>query len=221
MQRHEGCPEPEAGNHPGSCIRKRVIPAGANVTQAAMDLDVSRSTPSRPLNEKTALSRRMATKLHRTFGADGKKLLKMQEAFDPHHYRQGKRPLKVIPRHVRKALSGPGLKTLLRIAGLWKLSADGRMKLLGVGPSALDDWKRSPGIPLSMDTLTRVSHVLGIYEALHILLPDESAADEWARRPNAAPPFNGESALERMLSGRVEGLSVVRRYLDAQRGGWA
>jgi hypothetical protein len=29
------------------------------------------------------------------------------------------------------------------------------------------------------------------------------------------------SALERMLSGQVADLFVVRQYLDAQRGGWA
>jgi hypothetical protein len=40
------------------------------------------------------------------------------------------------------------------------------------------------------------------------------------RRPNAASPFGGRSALERMLSGNVADLYEVRRYLDAQRGGW-
>jgi len=38
------------------------------------------------------------------------------------------------------------------------------------------------------------------------------------RQPNSAPPFGGNSALERMLSGQVADLYVVRQYLDAQRG---
>jgi hypothetical protein len=63
--------------------------------------------------------------------------------------------------------------------------------------------------------------LLGIYKALQILLPDPQAADAWVRQPNQAPFFGGRSALERMLSGHVADLFVVRRYLDAQRGGWA
>ena len=75
---------------------------------------------------------------------------------------------------------------------------------------------RGPG-----DTLERISYLLGIFKALHVLLPDEYAADGWIKKPNAAPLFAGKRALDRMLSGRVSDLFVVRQYLDAQRGGWA
>ena len=51
-----------------------------------------------------------------------------------------------------------------------------------------------------------------------ILLPDPHAADQWVRKPNDAPQFGGRSALERMLSGQVADLYVVREYLDAERG---
>ena len=66
-----------------------------------------------------------------------------------------------------------------------------------------------------------VSYMLGIFKVLHILLPDEDAADAWVKKPNTAPIFAGKSALNRMLSGHVSDLYVVRQYLDAQRGGWA
>ena len=82
-------------------------------------------------------------------------------------------------------------------------------------------WKRTGEGRLSRDTLERVSYVLGIYKALQILLPQQEAADAWVRKPNAAPLFGGRSALERMLSGNVADLYVVRQYLDAQRGGWS
>jgi hypothetical protein len=36
-----------------------------------------------------------------------------------------------------------------------------------------------------------------------------------------APLFGGRSALDRMAAGRVADLYEVRKYLDAQRGGWA
>jgi hypothetical protein len=41
------------------------------------------------------------------------------------------------------------------------------------------------------------------------------------QRPNSAEPFQGEPALELMIQGGITGLFAVRRYLDAQRGGWA
>ena len=122
----------------------------------------------------------------------------------------------------RKGLSGPALRTFFRIAALWGLSVDEQMTLLAVtARSTFFKWKKNPNTVLPKDALERISYVLGIYKALQILLPDEKAADEWVRRPNAAPPFGGRSALDRMMSGQVADLFVVRQYLDAQRGGWA
>lgn len=57
---------------------------------------------------------------------------------------------------------------------------------------------------------------MGIYKALQVLLP--RTADEWVRKPNKAALFGGRPALERMTSGNVADLFVVRQYLDAQRG---
>ncbi|MXW47997.1 MAG: DUF2384 domain-containing protein, partial [Gammaproteobacteria bacterium] len=71
------------------------------------------------------------------------------------------------------------------------------------------------------DTLERISYILGIYKYLQILLPDQKLADEWVKRPNSAPLFDGRSALDLMMSGRVADLFIVRQYLDAERGGWA
>ena len=122
----------------------------------------------------------------------------------------------------RRRLSGPALRTFLRIAALWGLSVDEQMTLLGVtARSTFFKWKKDPNAVLPKDTLERISYILGIYKALQILLPDEKPADEWVKQPNAAPPFGDRSALERMLSGQVADLFVVRQYLDAQRGGWA
>ena len=122
----------------------------------------------------------------------------------------------------RKGVSGPALRTFFRIAELWNLSVDEQMTLLGVtARSTFFKWKKDADTVLPKDTLERISYVIGIYKALQILLPDEKAADAWVKRPNAAPPFGGQSALDRMLSGQVADLFVVRQYLDAQRGGWA
>jgi hypothetical protein len=122
----------------------------------------------------------------------------------------------------RKVVSGPALRTFFRIAELWSLSIDEQMTLLGVtARSTFFKWKKGAETALPKDTLERISYLLGIYKALQTLLPDERAADEWVRRPNAAPLFGGRSALDRMLSGQVADLFTVRQYLDAERGGWA
>ena len=57
---------------------------------------------------------------------------------------------------------------------------------------------------------------LGVMGAF--VFPEPTQADAWLHKPNAAPLFGGHSALERMLSGNVADLYVVRQYLDAQRG---
>jgi hypothetical protein len=119
------------------------------------------------------------------------------------------------------AHSGPALRTFFRIADVWQLSAGEQMTLLG-GParSTFYKWREGAAGRLPRDVLERISYVFGIYKALQILFPDPQRADEWIRRPNDAPPFGGRSALDRMLSGNVGDLYVVRQYLDAQRGGW-
>ena len=129
------------------------------------------------------------------------------------------RPAKQID---RKGLSGPALRTFFRIAALWELSPDDQMTLLGgTARSTFFKWKKDLNTVLPRDTLERISYIVGIYKALQVLLPDEQAADEWIKRPNEAIVFAGQSALDRMMSGQVSDLFVVRQHIDAQRGGWA
>jgi hypothetical protein len=116
-------------------------------------------------------------------------------------------------------LGGPGLRAFANIAESWGLSVAEQLQLLGIGSrSTFFKWRREREPRLPRDTLERLSYLLGIYKSLQILLPDAKAADEWIRKPNTAAPFGGRSALERMLSGQVADLYVVREYLDAQRG---
>ena len=114
------------------------------------------------------------------------------------------------------------LRTFFRIAEAWKLRGPEQKTLLGLtADSTYYVWKRGESGPLAKDTLERLSYVFGIYQALQLLLPTPGAADAWIRKPNDAPMFGGKSALERMLAGHVADLYEVRRYLDAQRGGWS
>lgn len=117
----------------------------------------------------------------------------------------------------RKDLTGPALRTFFRIAEAWGLREQEQMRLLGLDSRAtLQSWKRGDVAAISKDALERISYVLGIYKGLQILLP--KSADEWVRKPNEAPLFGGRTALDRMASGNVADLYVVRQYVDAQRG---
>lgn len=126
------------------------------------------------------------------------------------------------PSEVRpEAMAGPGLRAFARIAEAWGLSVDEQLALLGQPPrSTFFAWRKHPEkASLPRDTLERLSNILGIWKSLQILLPDAAAADAWLRQPNAAAPFGGGSALQRMLAGNVSDLNMVRRYLDGVRGG--
>ena len=86
------------------------------------------------------------------------------------------------------------------------------MALLGnPSKSTFYRWKQIADLSLPQDTLERMSYIFGIYSALQVLLPQAEAADAWVRKPNTAPMFGGRSALERMLSGQVSDLYVVRQ----------
>jgi len=112
-----------------------------------------------------------------------------------------------------------GLRAFARIAELWHLSVAEQLTLLGIqSRSTYFKWRKEAQARLPRDTLERLSYLLGIYKALQLLLPATTAADEWIRRPNAELLFGGRSALDRMLSGNVADLYLVRQYLDAQRG---
>jgi hypothetical protein len=117
------------------------------------------------------------------------------------------------------SLGGAGLRAFANIAEAWSLPVADQLKLLGIASrSTFFKWRRERNPRLPRDTLERLSYLLGIYKSLQILLPDPKVADQWVRKPNTAPTFGGGSALERMLSGQVADLYVVRQYLDAERG---
>jgi hypothetical protein len=122
---------------------------------------------------------------------------------------------------VRKRVSAPAMRTFLNAARAWELSVDEQRGLLGwPAPSTYHKYKAGDVGTLSYDMLTRISLLLGIYKALHILYPDEALADRWVKLPNSNPIFGGKPALSLMIDGGIDGLTQTRRLLDARRGGW-
>src|ERR1700761_2601750 len=110
-------------------------------------------------------------------------------------------------------LAATALTAFFNIGSAWGLSAEDERILLGSPPrSTFFKWKSEREGSLSADTLERISYLMGIYKALHILLPTAEAADAWIKKPNAAVVLQGRSALERMRGGRVMDLADIRRY---------
>lgn len=134
----------------------------------------------------------------------------------------GFEPVAIDRRHlapVRQRMSRPAIRSLLNIASRWELSVTEQRALLGwPAPSTFHKYKAGQVGTLSYDMLVRISLVLGIYKALHILYPDPQLADRWVKLPNSNPLFGGRPALTMMTEGGVDGLLRVRRLLDGRRG---
>lgn len=114
-------------------------------------------------------------------------------------------------------LSSAGLRAFWKIAEFWQLTDGEQITLLGLtSQSTLRRWRTGQVKRIGHDTLERISYVLGIYKAIHTLIPDRERADAWIRRPNKAPFLNGRSALDRLIAGNVSDLYVVRQYLDSE-----
>ena len=68
--------------HPGAYVRQHVIPKDMTVTKAAELLGIGRPALSNFINGKAALSREMASRIERTFGADTETLFDLQTRYE-------------------------------------------------------------------------------------------------------------------------------------------
>ncbi|MGA8097629.1 MAG: MbcA/ParS/Xre antitoxin family protein [Candidatus Cybelea sp.] len=120
------------------------------------------------------------------------------------------------------ALSGAAVRAFENLARAWGMDLREQRAALGnISKQTIYNWRERPErARLNGDQLDRVSYLLGIYKALHILFTRPEQADSWIRRPNAALPFGGKPAADLMFSGRIEDLIRVRRYVDGARGVW-
>lgn len=122
---------------------------------------------------------------------------------------------------VRRRLSAPAMRTFLKVCAGWNLSVNQQRGLLGwPAGSTYHKCKAGRVGTLSLDMLSRISLVLGIYKALHILYPEAELADHWVKLPNTNPLFEGKAPLGLMIDGGIDGLHQVRRLLDGRRGAW-
>lgn len=119
----------------------------------------------------------------------------------------------------RERLSPPALKAFFNIMARWKVrDEDARALLGGVTNGPFYEMKRNPDRVLEVDRLTRVSYLIGVFKALHIL-HGRGIADEWVHLANRHPVFGGRAPLAYMIHGGLPAMQTVRRLLDARRAG--
>jgi len=119
----------------------------------------------------------------------------------------------------RGRLSGSALKAFFRLVERWGIrDEDARALLGGLSNGPYYTWKKQPDRLLDTDVLTRISYLIGIFKALHILY-GETLADEWVGLANSNRIFGGATPLGYMMRGGVPAMQTVRGLLDARRGG--
>lgn len=111
-----------------------------------------------------------------------------------------------------------GLQAFNNIADKWNLSEYERCSLLGLSSESAAAILQENISSSSLDenVLQRISYLLGIYKALHQLLPSADAANNWVHQVNSAPIFNGNSALNHLVTGDLTDFAALRNYLNAE-----
>src|SRR5271156_4571836 len=118
----------------------------------------------------------------------------------------------------RERLSQSAIDGFFAIIDKWQVPIERAGELLGGMPRSTVYKLKAAAGTLRQDELTRISFIVGIYKALHILLPD-AEADRWMTQPNDNYLFAGQTPLDYVVRAGIPGLQQVRSMLDAARGG--
>ena len=119
----------------------------------------------------------------------------------------------------RRRLSPGALRAFFNIMERWGIrDEDARQLLGGISNGKYYQLKQDPDHVLEQDRLQRISYLIGIFKALNILYGTR-LADSWIQLANSNPLFTGRTPLTYMLQGGTPAMEVVRRLLDARRGG--
>ncbi|GFZ79606.1 MULTISPECIES: MbcA/ParS/Xre antitoxin family protein [Sphingobium] len=109
-------------------------------------------------------------------------------------------------------------RAALNLFGRWGLTDEQAAVLTDMPVRTFRRWKAEGPGRLSRDGLARLSNLMGIHKALRLIFQEPQRGYDWIKASNTA--FNGASAVEVMLGGELTDIMRVRRYLDAERGGW-
>ena len=123
-----------------------------------------------------------------------------------------------VPEPVTEEEAAAMFRAAVRLFAHWDITDEQAATLLDMPVRSYGRWKAGDLGRIDRDGKARLSNLLGIHKALRIIFEDAARGYRWIKAPNEA--FGGRSALEIMLGGELTDLMRVRRYLDAERGGW-
>ena len=110
-------------------------------------------------------------------------------------------------------------KMVTKLFEHWNLPLADQAALLGHSSdsrSTINRYRNGAPLADSVDLLNRVGHLLAIHKSLRIIFPyNRELAYRWVTTPNAR--FGGRAPIE-IMKARYEGVLLVRRYLDFERG---
>ena len=123
-----------------------------------------------------------------------------------------------VPDPISDAEAAAMFRAVVRLFGHWGLTDEQAATLLDMGLRTYRRWKAGEQGRIGRDGKARLSNIMGIHKALRIVFNEPARGYRWIKVANDA--FDGRSALDVMLGGELTDLMRVRRYLDAERGGW-
>lgn len=122
------------------------------------------------------------------------------------------------PEPITDAEAAAMFRAAVSMFAKWDITDDQAAILLDVPVRSYRRWKAGEQGRIDRDGKARLSNLMGIHKALRYFFREAGRSYDWIKAPNEA--FRGASALDIMLGGELTDLMRVRRYLDAERGGW-
>lgn len=127
-------------------------------------------------------------------------------------------PRPFLPEPIADDEGAAMFRAVLNLFRNWGVTDEQAAVILDLPGRTFARWKAGALGRLGRDGKARLSNLMGIHKALRMIFREPSRGYAWIKAPNDA--FGGRSALEVMLGGELTDLMRVRRYLDAERGGW-
>jgi len=127
-------------------------------------------------------------------------------------------PVPFSPEPITDAEAAAMFRAVVNLFRQWGVNDDQAATILDMKSRTYARWKAGSFGQFGRDIKARLSNLMGIHKALRLVFREPGRGYVWIKSPNDA--FGGRSALDVMLGGELTDLMRVRRYLDAERGGW-
>ena len=128
------------------------------------------------------------------------------------------KPRPFLPDPITDEEAAAMFRAVIKLFRLWEVTDDQAATLLDLPKRTFARWKAGDLGRIGRDGKARLSNLMGIHKALRLIFHEARRGYAWIKAPNEV--FGGRSALDVMLGGELTDLMRVRRYLDAERGGW-